>query len=738
MRARIWLPARTGTVLASAALPALAITAPPSPAPGSPATSASPMRGAGPARQYGATTRVTTCGKGQTGKQVPCAAPLPPGQLPPGMRNSSRMPGLISSPATLVDTRTWTSAGGNTFPGADVPFGMMQWSPDTLPHRNDGGGYNYGDHTLTGYSLTHVSGPGCGAAGDVPILPLAGALPAGNPGAVVPPFSNRGEVAQAGYYSARSNQPYTITSQFTETPHSGLGRFTFPASGRPAFLVKLLDSQNGDIASSARIIGRDEIRGSDTSGNFCGEHKYYTVHFDVVFSQPFTSARIIGLRSRPAAIFLRFRRRRDRVIEAKAGISYVSSAGARHNWHSEDPGWDFGAVRSAAQRDWNGLLGRIEVAGGSAARSQEFYSLLYKDFLQPNITSDVTGLYRNSDGRVHHVAAGQQNQYGIFSGWDIYHSLSQLQAMLDPRAASDMAQSLVNYYSGNGILPQWGYLNLDTYPMVGDPADSIIADYYAFGARSFGTRRALADMLRQATTVNTVRPGEALEQRYGYLPENAHYGCCYARGYVPTLLEDDTADFALSRFAAALGDHAEAARLRASANNWVHVFNRHAGLVVPRLLSGAFVRGIGPATRTHYVEGSAEEYTWDVPNNYAQLFSLLGGDRTAAARLRHYLSRPNGHGAYAYLTDEFDLGEQNAPDYAGDPAETQRAVNHIRTSVYRPGPDGLRNNDDLGGISSQFIWEMLGMYPENPGSGNLVFASPGFPLAVVHPGSGGT
>jgi predicted alpha-1,2-mannosidase len=723
------------SVLAAAALAVIALTAAARPA--APATA--PQRGKGPARQYGARTQVGTCGITPDGRPAPCPPPLPPSRLPPGTRDTALVTRPVNSPATLVDTRTWSSAGGNTFPGADAPFGMVQWSPDTLPHRNDGGGYNYGDTQLTGYSLTHVSGPGCGAAGDVPILPMTGPLPGGDPSNVVTPFSNTGEVAQAGYYSARSNQPATITSQFTATPHSALGRFTFPAGQQAGFLVKLMDSQNGDIGSAAQIVGKQEIRGSDTSGNFCGEHKYYTVYFDLFFSQPFASARIITRpgRPHPDAVYLTFGTG-ARTVAVKAGISYVSTAGARLNWRAEDPGWDFGKVRAAAQGRWNRLLRRISVAGGTRAQTQEFYSLLYKDFLQPNITSDVNGKYRGTDGKADSLARGQHDQYGIFSGWDIYHSLSQLQAILDPRAASDMAQSLVNYYTHNGVLQQWGYLNQDLYVMVGDPADAIIADYYAFGARAFATRRALTDMVRQATTVNRVRPGEALEQRYGYLPENGRYGCCNPHGFVPSLLEYDTADFALSRFAAALGRRGISAALQARANNWAHLFDRHTGLLTPRLTSGRFLPGITAGTADHYVEGSAYEYTWDVPNNYAGLFALLGGNAKVAPRLRQYLSRPNGRGTYAFLSNEFDLGEQNALDYAGDPAGTQQAVSRIRTTLYRPGPDGLPNNDDLGAVSSQFIWEMLGMYPENPGSGNLVLATPGFPLAIIHPGLGGT
>jgi hypothetical protein len=343
-----------------------------------------------------------------------------------------------------------------------------------------------------------------------------------------------------------------------------------------------------------------------------------------------------------------------------------------------------------------------------------------------------------SDMKVHTLAAGQKNQYGIFSGWDIYHSLSQLQTMLDPTATGGMAQSLLNYYAEDGLLQQWGYLNLNNYVMVGDPADSIISDYYAFGARNFNQDEALTDMVKQATTVNDVRPGEALERKYGYLPEDGSYGCCNAHGQVSTMLEYDSADFALSQYARSLGDTADAEALQKDANDWVNVFDSATGLLTPRNENGSFVSGISPTTTSDYVEGDAYEYLWDVPNDYAGLFSLLGGDAKVVPALKQYLSQPNGFGMYAQLSNEFDLGEQNALDYAGDPAGTQQAVNTLRNGMYLPGPFGLDNNDDLGANSSTFVWEMLGMYPENSGSGNLVFASPGFPHVAVHLPSGKT
>jgi hypothetical protein len=245
-------------------------------------------------------------------------------------------------------------------------------------------------------------------------------------------------------------------------------------------------------------------------------------------------------------------------------------------------------------------------------------------------------------------------------------------------------------------------------------------------------------MLAQATTVNDVRPGEALEAQYGYLPEDGKYGCCNPHGYVPTLLEYNSEDLALSRFAGALGDTKDQSMLEARANNWQNVFDLSNNLLNGRNQDGSFVPGITPAGSTRYVEGSAYEYLWNVPNNYPALFRLLGGKNKVVPALEEFLSQPDAGGMHALLTNEFGFGEQYALDYAGDPAGTQQAVNNIRNTMYQPGPSGLGDNDDLGANSSAFVWEMLGMYPENSGISNLVFNSPGFPKATISLPNGNT
>lgn len=682
---------------------------------------------------------IRNCSKAPSGLVTNCERPVSSVRLPAAARDNAPLFNLPANLSSLVDTRTWTSGGGNTYPGASYPFGMVQWSPDTMPGRTDGGGYTFGDKKLAGYSLTHVSGPGCRAAGDIPILPMTGRLPTGNPSGVTTSFTNSGEVARAGFYSARSNMPRTITSAFSATLHAAIGSFHFPKTKLAHFLIKLRDSEEGVVATHIRLVSNTEIAGDETSGDFCKEKtrqfgpQRYTVHFDIAFSRPFTRSKIITERGQadPNSVFLTFNTTSNQVVQAKVGISYVSRRNAKLNWEVEIPGWDLPSVKAAAQAKWNSLLGKIMVSGGSEKRTQEFYSLLYKDFLQPNVVSDINGQYFGSNWKVQELSVGQQNQYGMFSGWDIYHSLAQLQAMLDPADASDMAQSLVNYYSQNKILPQWGYLNLDNYAQVGDPSVAIIADYYAFGATSFDRSTALTDMLKQANSVNRVRPGTVLEGRYGYLPQDGRYGCCYIRDYVSALLEYDTADLALSQYAYELGDHTARKALRKRANNWVNVFDKANGLLTGRFRNRRFMKDVTPTTKRKYLEGDAYEYLWDVPNNYNGLFARLGGHAKVRAKLRKYLSQPNGLGEHPFLANEFDLGEQMAPDYAGDPSLTQLVVSKLRTGLYRAGPFGLDNNDDLGAESSQFIWEMLGMYPENPGIGNLVFASPGFPHAVI-------
>ena len=658
---------------------------------------------------------------------------------------------LVTDPASLVNTLVGTTGGGNVFPGADVPFGMLQWSPDTSPDRPDGGGYEYNDSMLRGFSLTHISGPGCSAFGDIPILPMTGTLPAGDPSSHTEAFTHAGEAGSAGYYTVQSGSP-SITTELTSTLHSAMGRFTYPATTSADVLIKLIDSEAGSSASSATIIGNNEVQGSTTSGHFCGASDVYTVYFDITFDHPFTSSLIVpGAPSTgsvpgagvpgPGSVFLTFDTSTDQVLQAKVGISFVSAANAKLNVQTDNPGWDFDTVRSDAHAAWNDVLGRIQVGGGTDSEQQLLYTSLYHSLLHPNVFSDVNGQYMGFDGAVHTVAPPQHDQYANYSGWDIYHSQVQLASLLAPAQMSDAVQSMLNDAAqDNGMLPKWALANAETYIMVGDPADGIISGSYAFGARGFDTATALADMLHEANVPSNIRPALSQYLADGYIPDDGTYGCCNFYGPVATQLEYDEADAAIAQFATALGDTADAAQLTDRAQNWKNVFNPANDLQNPKLANGQFFAAMTPTSGEGMVEGTAAQYRWVVPFNHRSLVAAMGGDQVVNPMLDSFFSGPldGSDPNRAFLVNEFELGVQDFYDYTGEPWGTQLAVNRLRTELFHDAPLFIDNNDDLGAESSLLAWSMLGVYPDVPGSAVLDINGPEFPLEVVHLSSGQT
>ncbi len=427
------------------------------------------------------------------------AAPAAPGA------RAAAGPALVSDPASLVDPFIGTTNSADDFPGADVPFGMVQWSPDT-PSRPSGGGYEYDDSSITGFSLTHLSGPGCGAEGDIPVLPTVGAVST----SATDSFSHANESADAGDYKvALANG---VTTELTATTSTGMADFTFPASAQANLIFKLDGSQNGDSATSFTVVSDTEVQGSVTSGGFCGAGNTYTVYFDMQFSQPFATngtfdsagvqkgARQLTVKQAKAAVtpktvspgtpelpnhpvihgalpksatvtpaltgpdgaYLTFNTTGNQTVLAKVGVSYVSAANAAANLAAENSGWNFSATRSAAHAAWNTVLGKVAVAGGTAAQQQTFYTALYHSLLHPNVFSDDNGQYTGVDGKVHTVDSGHSAFYTNFSGWDIYRSQAQLEALVDPSVASDTAQSMVDDYAQDGMFPKWMQDNGET------------------------------------------------------------------------------------------------------------------------------------------------------------------------------------------------------------------------------------------------------------------------------------
>jgi predicted alpha-1,2-mannosidase len=637
----------------------------------------------------------------------------------------------ITAPATHVNTLLGTTNGGNVFPGADYPFGMIQWSPDTTPDRPSGGGYEYDDNQLIGFSLTHISGPGCsGAFGDVPILPWIGAAPGGDLNAVSQPFNHNGEIATAGYYSVQLGSP-AITTELTATLHSAMARFTYPATRAAGLLFKLQDSAAGNFGNAtASVVSNQEVSGSTSSGNFCGTGTPYVLHFDMVFDQPFSASDVVPQagRSSPGFIFLTFDTSQNKVIQAKIGISFVSTANARANIEADNPTsqWAFDSVKDAAATAWNEALGKIQIAGGTSGDQELFYTSVYHALLHPNVASDVNGEYVGFDKNVHTVSPPQKDQYVNYSGWDIYHTQVQLSALIAPFAMSDSAQSMLNDAAQNGgSLPKWSLESGENGIMVGDPADGILAGYYAFGATQFDTASALKVMLNEATVPNDIRPGLSEYETIGYVPDDSDVD--QSAG---VSLEYCQADFALSQFAAALGDSTDAAAMLERSQNWQYLYEPSVGMFIPKLRSGAFVAGVGPTSSHGMTEGDASQYRWIIAYNRGSVLAAMGGPSVVNPALVTFFTKLDDYqGPSALMTNEFELGVPYWNDQTGAPWQAQDVANRIRTQLYHDAPrfiDGYGANDDLGAMSSALSWLMLGVYPDYPGSAVLSLNGPEF------------
>lgn len=678
--------------------------------------------------------------------------------LPATAAANAATPALVSDPASVVNPFIGTSNSANDFPGADMPFGMAQWSPDTTPDRPDGGGYEYNDSSISGFSLTHLSGPGCGADGDLPILPTTGAV---NTGAN-DTFSHSNESANAGYYSVALDNG--VRTELTAAPRSGMARFTFPSTTQANLIFKLNGSQNTVDATSWNVVSNTEVSGSVTSGHFCGAGFTYTMYFDIVFDHSFatngtaalpavppkaTPGKLHGTTGTAPALtpkatgpnsgYVTFDTTSSQTVQAKVGISYVSVANAVANRTADVSGWDFDATHTAAHTAWNNVLGRVQIAGGTSAQQQVFYTALYHSLLHPNVFSDSNGQYIGFDNQVHTVASGHSAQYANFSGWDIYRSQAQLTALVAPAQAGDIAQSMLADHAQGGTLPKWSQNNGETYVMVGDPADPIIADYYAFGAHNFDTSTALTDMVHEATATNNDRPGLNYLNSPGYLPSNGTYFCCNFYGPVSTQLEYNTADFALSAFAGQLGDTNNQALFAARAQGWKNTFNPGSGFMQPKNADGSWTSGFDPASQNNFVEGTSWQYTGMVPFDIAGLASAKGGNASLASYLDSVLAGFHGAGgSQADLGNEPSLYLPWEYDYLGQPYKTQRIVRQAQDQIWSATAGGLAGNDDLGEMSSWYVFSVLGFYPETPGTADLAIGSPMFTSTVITLPSGKT
>jgi predicted alpha-1,2-mannosidase len=532
---------------------------------------------------------------------------------------------LIADPVAYVNPFIGTTNLGNTYPGAVRPFGMLAWSPQTSRGVQTStpapGGYQYTATRMRGLSLTHLSGVGCsGGNGDIPIMPYVGDVtssPTADTADAVyaGTFSHANESAEPGYY--RVGLDSGAAAEVTVTDRTGMGRFTFPADRPASLLFRTSLSETGSTDATVHIDPATRtITGSVSAGNFCGpqstdnSHAYYTLHFVATLDQPFAATGTwtdgtltpgstdaqggsgYSSTGRPnpgkgSGGYVTFAPGTT-AVTMRVAVAYTDLAGAERNLAAESPArLGFAAIRAQARAAWNARLRKIRIGGGTSAQQRTFYTALYHSSLEPTLTSDVDGRYAGADDQVHRLTRGQRAQYGTFSGWDVYRAQVQLLAMLDQRQASDYAQSLFNYATQRGgEWDRWLLENGKTSVMSGDPAAATIAALYAFGARDFDARGALASLVHAATVptaddssdkgcnVECVGQRPSLDQylKIGYVPADD----CHCWGGAAETLEDSAADYGIAQLARALGEQSTYRTFLARSWNWRNVYDPQA------------------------------------------------------------------------------------------------------------------------------------------------------------------
>ncbi len=677
------------------------------------------------------------------------------------------------APYADVDPFIGTAGEGHTFPGAVVPFGMVQLSPDTQirPRAEAYGwaaGYRHDDHSIVGFSHTHFSGTGHSDLGDVLVMPIAGEVryergDVATPGSGYSSrFTHQGEIAQPGYYAVTLTD-YRIRAELTATARVGVHRYTFPPAEPAHVLIDLrtsmYDYPGKVLWSRLRLRGDSTITGfRETRGWAPGRQLYFAMRFsrpvsghefrntetDVPykgFPPPGAAAarQRAQLEGRQLVGSLDFAEVPGGQLLVKVAISSVSEENAIANLEAEMPGWDFEGTRAAARALWEQALGVIRVQGDSLQR-RGFYTALYHAFMAPSLFMDSDGRFRGPDNAVHE-ARGYTN-YSTFSLWDTYRALHPLLTIVQPpRRTDDIVRSLVAAQGASpyGMLPVWAFQGQETWTMIGYHAVAVIADAYLKGIRDYDADDALRAMVATAS----YGPYAGLEQ--------------YMRlGYVPIDMEGEAAsktleyafdDWTIARMAHAMGHEAVATRFLQRAANWRHAYDPDTGFMRARTSAGAFRTPFDPSVSGYgsdYTEGNAWQYSWYVPQDVAGLVGAHGGADALLALLDQVFDAKIDPKLFAHMEDITGLigwyAHGNEPSHhvaylyaaAGQPWRTQARLAAIMKTQYAPRPDGLSGNDDLGQMSAWYLFTALGFYPVTPASNEYIIGRPFVPRATLN------
>ena len=628
---------------------------------------------------------------------------------------------LLFSPQTFaqrdltryVNPFIGTAGHGHTFPGAIVPFGMVQLSPDTRLTGWDGcSGYHYSDSAIYGFSHTHLSGTGISDYGDILLMPAVGKSFANTSH-----FEHRNERAAPGYYSVKLDDDILV--ELTATARVGMHRYTFPRTNEANVLLDLAH-RDKVIDFDYRITGKSTLVGWRRSQAWA---KDQIVYFALEFSQPFTKYDSIDT----LKLSLRFDTRSGLPVLAKVGISSVDIDGALRNLNTEVNHWDFDRVRSDATAAWNSELNKIQVTGGTDAQLTNFYTALYHAMTAPNLFMDVDGRYRGRDFKTH-VADGFSN-YTVFSLWDTFRAAHPLYTIIDQKRTRDFINTFLVQYEQGGRLPVWELAANETDTMIGYHAVSVIADAAVKGIDGFDLGKAYRAMRHSA------------ELKHHGLEPYVNKGFIAMedeRESVSKVLEYAYDDWCIAQVARMVGETSDHTRYSARAQSYKNVFDRESGFMRPRS-NGGWLDPFDPREVTFgFTEANSWQYTFFVPHDIRGLIGLMGGREKFAGKLDQMFaaeSRITGReqvditgliGQYAH-GNEPSHHMAYLYNYVGQAWKTQSRVRQIMDQFYKPEPGGLIGNEDCGQMSAWYVLSAAGFYPVTPGSTIYAIGSPLFP-----------
>lgn len=653
------------------------------------------------------------------------------------------------SPVDYINPFVGTGFHGHTYPGATVPFGAVQLSPDTRMGNWDAcSGYHYSDTTLMGFSHTHLSGTGCIDLGDVLFRPTIREI---NPASEIicspAAFSHDNEKASAGYYSVILSDE-GIQAELTTTTHVGMHRYTFPSGKTPTIIIDLAHSLDNDVIyeSGIKQTGDNEITGMRKSGGWT-DNQY--VYFVAQFSKPFCSValaqnrKIVAdstrLTGKDLQAVLTFERGGREPVIAKVGISIVSTENARKNLEQEVKGYDFDAVHAAARTSWEKAISSITVEGGTEEDMTNFYTAMYHAMVVPNTVSDVNSEYRRHDMQIAQLPHGRI-QYSTFSLWDTFRAWHPLMTLIDSTRVNSMVNSFLDIYDGSGELPIWPLSAGETGTMIGYHSASVIADAYLKGIRGFDAEKALTALV---VSSEKNKKGADYYIKKGFIPSNIK------KESVSCLLEYAYDDWCIAQLAKAIGKEDIYQTYIERSQNYINVFDGATRFFRPKRMDGNWETSFNPLeVGRAYTEASAWQYRFFVPHDVYGMEQLFGGKDEFTAALDSIFTiesavegdlvditgvigqyvhgnEPSHHIAYLY-------------NYVGQPWKTQEMTRRLLHEMYQPTPEGIIGNEDCGQMSAWYILSSLGIYSVCPGSNEFSLTTPLFGKAILKLANGKT